>query len=219
MSLLPTCPSCGQSVLDDDAVNCPFCDASMKGKPGAKPAPQAAKPSASAAAAKKAAASEKAKAADDNPFGTDSPTTSRKAIQLLAKPGKGKLHRIVCPMCEAPGFCEKAAAGKYVRCPSETCPMPFFTAPALEGDKSDEVAAKSVAAVSQEPAKKRSPLIPLVIGVAVLGGCLFAAKTELPSGTAKAVVALVPVMVNSPPRCWRNSSSPSKSAVLFANNG
>lgn len=30
---LPTCPACKQSVLDDDAVDCPFCGAPMKGGP------------------------------------------------------------------------------------------------------------------------------------------------------------------------------------------
>ena len=36
----PVCPSCRQSVIDDDAVDCPFCGASMKAKPGAKPTPK-----------------------------------------------------------------------------------------------------------------------------------------------------------------------------------
>ena len=184
MSLLPTCPSCGQSVLDDDAVNCPFCDASMKGKPGAKPAPQAAKPGASGAPAKKAA-SDKNNAGDENPFGTDSPTTSRRAIQLLAKPGKGKLHRFVCPMCEGPGFWEKSAAGKYVRCPNAACPMPYFTAPALEGESTEEVVAKPAAASSSEPPKKRSPLIPLCIGVAILGGGIFLAVSMMSESAKK----------------------------------
>ncbi len=214
MSLLPTCPSCGQSVLDDDAVNCPFCDASMKGKPGAKPAPQTAKSGTAAAPAKKAATPDKSKAADDNPFGSESPASSRKAIQLLAKPGKGKLHRIVCPMCEAPGFSEKAAAGKYVRCPNETCPMPFFTAPALEGEKSEDAAAKPVAAVSSEPAKKRSPLIPLCIGVAVLGGGLFAAISMM-SANAKKEQELLnrPVAVPSVPTTTTDPE-PSEAPVI-----
>lgn len=30
----PVCPSCKQSVIDDDAENCPFCGSSMKAKPG-----------------------------------------------------------------------------------------------------------------------------------------------------------------------------------------
>ena len=40
---LPTCPSCGQSVLEDGALDCPFCGAAMDGSRGAKnvPRPQA----------------------------------------------------------------------------------------------------------------------------------------------------------------------------------
>ncbi len=37
---LPTCPSCGQSVLEDDAVDCPFCGAAMDGSRGARNTPQ-----------------------------------------------------------------------------------------------------------------------------------------------------------------------------------
>ncbi len=37
---LPTCPSCGQSVLEDDAVDCPFCGAAMDGSRGAKNTPK-----------------------------------------------------------------------------------------------------------------------------------------------------------------------------------
>ncbi len=33
-----SCPSCKASVLEDDAEDCPFCGASMSGKPSAKPA-------------------------------------------------------------------------------------------------------------------------------------------------------------------------------------
>ncbi len=45
------CPSCKASVLEDDVEDCPFCGASMSGKPTAKPAPKpAAGPSKSPAA-------------------------------------------------------------------------------------------------------------------------------------------------------------------------
>jgi len=40
-----TCPACKASVLEDDVAECPFCGASMSGKPAAKPAAPA-KPSA-----------------------------------------------------------------------------------------------------------------------------------------------------------------------------
>ncbi|HUG93048.1 MAG TPA: hypothetical protein VML55_19565, partial [Planctomycetaceae bacterium] len=56
---LPTCPACGQSVLDEDVDECPFCGASMSGKPAAAPAKAAAKTAAATArpAAATAAAS------------------------------------------------------------------------------------------------------------------------------------------------------------------
>lgn len=174
MSLLPSCPSCGQSVLDDDATECPFCGASMKGGKSAapKPAAGAAKP---AAPAKKAAA-KKADADDDNPFGTTGPMSSRKAIQLLAKPGKGKLHRIVCPMCESPGFWSKDAVGQEVKCANPECLMPVFTAPHPDGEapaastKPAAGVAKTTEPADMTPKKPKSMLIPVIVGVAVLGG-------------------------------------------------
>ena len=45
--MLPTCPACKQSVLDDDATECPFCGANMKtGKGGGSAQPPVRKPSA-----------------------------------------------------------------------------------------------------------------------------------------------------------------------------
>lgn len=41
-----SCPSCKASVLEDDVEDCPFCGASMSGKPSAAPAKPAAKPAA-----------------------------------------------------------------------------------------------------------------------------------------------------------------------------
>lgn len=38
---LPTCPSCGQSVLEDNAVDCPFCGAAMDGSRGSTHIPRA----------------------------------------------------------------------------------------------------------------------------------------------------------------------------------
>ncbi|MDB5340166.1 MAG: hypothetical protein JWN70_5785 [Planctomycetaceae bacterium] len=43
--MLPTCPACKQSVLDDDATECPFCGANMKtGKGGGSAKPLTPKP-------------------------------------------------------------------------------------------------------------------------------------------------------------------------------
>lgn len=178
MSLLPACPSCGQSVLDDDATECPFCGASMKGKPGAKPSPSAPK---AAAPAKKAAEPKKAAKADDadDPFGVANTMSSRKAIQLLAKPGKGKLFRVLCPMCETPGFWSKDVIGKEVRCANEKCLMPLFTAQDPEAPQTDDkpAGAPATGRSAEVPAMKtaRKPIPPVVYiggGVVVVGGAI-----------------------------------------------
>ncbi len=178
MSLLPACPSCGQSVLDDDATECPFCGASMKGKPGAKPSPSAPK---AAAPTKKAAEPKKAAKADDadDPFGVANTMSSRKAIQLLAKPGKGKLFRVLCPMCETPGFWSKDVIGKEVRCANEKCLMPLFTAQDPEAPQTDDkpAGAPATGRSAEVPAMKtaRKPIPPVVYiggGIIVVGGAI-----------------------------------------------
>lgn len=135
---LPSCPSCGQSVLDEDAVDCPFCGSSMSGKRGgggAAPAKAAATAGASKAAGKKKAEKEATSAKSDDPFDVAAPITG-KVIQLQPKPSKGRLHRIVCPMCETPGFHSKKAAGKDVKCANKECLVPLFSAPPLETEVS-----------------------------------------------------------------------------------
>lgn len=67
-----TCPACKASVLEDDVTECPFCGASMNGKPSAKapakaPAAAASKPAAAAGAAKPAAPAETKPAAGAKP--------------------------------------------------------------------------------------------------------------------------------------------------------
>ena len=159
---LPTCPSCGQSVLDDDAVDCPFCGSSMSAKPGkAAPKPSAPQPTQKKATRRK---EESAPAGDpDDPFGVSAPVMS-KAVALLPKPAKGKLHRIVCPMCETPGFQSKKAAGREVRCANQDCLVPIFTAPPLEGEEAEE--APRVETTVEEK-KSGGPLL-LYGGVAVV---------------------------------------------------
>lgn len=58
---LPTCPTCGQSVIDDEADECPFCGSPMKG--GAAPK----KPAAGASAGKPAKPAPPAKPAGGKP--------------------------------------------------------------------------------------------------------------------------------------------------------
>ena len=138
------CPACQASVLDDDAADCPFCGASMSGKPAAAPA----KPAASSQPASKPAAKAPAKAApakrqapprkvgetvadDDDPFGVDTSTVVQ-APKVAPKPAKGRMIRIVCPMCEKPGFISAKMQGRDVKCCNPDCMVPVFKAPAPE---------------------------------------------------------------------------------------
>lgn len=146
----PTCPACGQSVLDDDAKDCPFCGASMSGKPQAKkPAAEAAAPKPATAAkaepkpAKASSAQAASKAADDDPFAVDSSAAKKSAIRLRPAPSKGRSHEVVCPMCETPGYTSTKAGGREVRCCNPECLVPLFTAPEVKQEKPPEEPTKS----------------------------------------------------------------------------
>lgn len=130
------CPSCRQSVLDDDAVECPFCGAPMKGGKGGaapKPAggPAAAKPG--TAAGVKPGAVGKAKpgagGGDDLPFDTPASPFGSQQLQASPRPGRGRDFEIRCPMCETVGYIPESAAGQTVKCANSKCLVPLFQAP------------------------------------------------------------------------------------------
>jgi hypothetical protein len=147
---LPTCPACGQSVLDDDADECPFCGASMSGKPTAtatKPSPGAAtatrKESVKTTAAssppikRTATAPSEEKIVSDDPFELERTADAKKrVVQLRLKPEPGRRHEVQCPMCETVGYTGRKAAGMDVKCANPNCTFPLFTAPPL--DEADE---------------------------------------------------------------------------------
>lgn len=201
---LPVCPSCGQSVLEDNAVDCPFCGAAMDGSRGAKYTPRAkTNPAANRPGARKmpekpaapsvptASADEhkpaprpaagarggKSMVDEDDPFGIGSATAASQAVQATAKPEKGRLHKVVCPMCEQVGFIPKNAVGKSVRCANAACMVPVFiatdpneqSAERKPARLSDEADAARKAAQSARPAKRN----PLVI-YGIVGAVLFA---------------------------------------------
>jgi hypothetical protein len=149
------CKACGQSVLDEDADDCPFCGSPLKGgKPGARPAakpaakapsaaPTAAKPTAApppaakSSGAKPSAAETAAVAAQsasgpsadpDDPFAVDTSAHS-KALAISKKQTKSHSVAVTCPMCDAPGFIPESAAGQLVRCVNAECKFPLFNAP------------------------------------------------------------------------------------------
>lgn len=204
---LPTCPSCGQSVLEDNPVDCPFCGAAMDGSRGAKntPRPKAGpvvnrpgarklpekppEPTGSGTGSPKPESeppkpvarpigglrSSKPVVDEDDPFGVGAASAASQAIQATAKPEKGRLLKVVCPMCEQVGFVPKTAVGKSVKCANEKCMVPIFTAhdPSEQAvDRkpvrmSDEAEAARRAADSAKP-KKRNPMI--IYGI--VGGVL-----------------------------------------------
>lgn len=175
---LPTCPSCGQSVLDDDAEDCPFCGESMSGGGGAKaPAAKTGTPQPKKKA--RPAPKKEEKPESDDPFDVAAPVT-RKAVQLLTKPAKGKMHRVVCPMCETTGFTSKKAVGREVRCSNPECLVPVFTAPRPEGEEAEDTRPKP----SEEAASESQGLTIIhyvaiaVVAAAVLGGGAFYFTSE-----------------------------------------
>ncbi len=136
---LPTCPHCGQSVLDEDVDECPFCGESMSAKPSGKkkkkpqpaPAPPAEKPAAEKAATKtetKRPAPTSKAAGEEEPFAVDKVAMSG-AIPLRPKPTKGRTYKVVCPMCETPGYTSPKAGGREVKCANPKCLVPIFTCP------------------------------------------------------------------------------------------
>lgn len=146
----PVCPACGQSVIDDDVEDCPFCGSSMKAKPGSKPPAAKSAPAASAksgAAASKPTATPAAKSPaaakgaagakpggtksggdDDFPFENDLPA-AKTAIQAVPNATKQRSLKVVCPMCETAGYVVPTAAGQDVKCANPKCMVPVFKAP------------------------------------------------------------------------------------------
>lgn len=119
----------------------------------------------------------KTKVDEDDPFGIGNAAATQQAIQAVAKPDKGRLHKVICPMCESVGFVAKSAIGKSVRCSNEKCMVPVFKA-TESGEKvterkparlSDSAKAAKIAAASSQPAKRNPIVIYAIAGVVLLG--------------------------------------------------
>lgn len=178
---LPTCPACGQSVLDEDVEHCPFCGASMTGKPmppKAQPAaPQAASRAAPAESKGRPQASHSTSAVkgetkgqpvkEVDPFAVDTPAV-KAAIPAARKPRKGRTYKVVCPMCETVSYVPRKAAGRDVHCPNRECLVPVFKAPAIEKKQPAQ----------PEPKSRTTPMVLVAAGsmlliAAVLAGFWF----------------------------------------------
>lgn len=151
---LPSCPACGQSVLDENPETCPFCGASMSAKggkaseSGKKPAPPEKK--------KKQLTSK-----EEDPFAIET-NTQKAAVRVALKKAQGRTHEVKCPMCETKGYVPESAAGKPVKCANPSCMVPIFEAPEVERE--------------EEPVEEKAgpPIFMMVFGVVMLGAVGFA---------------------------------------------
>ncbi len=134
---LPTCPHCGQSVLDDDVDECPFCEESLSAKPSAKPKkpvdkkpaqPAAKSPAEKPQPKKRPAKKQEAAESAEEPFAVDQAAMSN-AVPLRPKPTKGRTYEVVCPMCETKGYTSPKAGGREVKCANPECLVPLFPCP------------------------------------------------------------------------------------------
>ncbi|MBL8852228.1 MAG: hypothetical protein JNG89_21325 [Planctomycetaceae bacterium] len=142
----------------------------MSGKPSAKPAAPkpavAAKPQAAAAAAATGkpgapAGVKKRPSAEELDDGTDPFEVDTRSIvkapPVSPKPAKGRMQRVVCPMCETPGFISPQQVGKEVKCCNPQCLMPIFTVPKPKEKP-----------VEEEPKRSLSGIIFAVAAVALV---------------------------------------------------
>jgi hypothetical protein len=152
----------------------------MSGKPTKKkkPAAAAAKPTEAASAPKPKKKSKPRPKADDaeNPFDS-APVKTASAVQAAPKPMKGRLLKVVCPMCDTAGFIPKKAVGRNIRCANKKCMVPVFKAPEPKREVVDQAAPESGSALL--------PILAGVVALGVVGGVLFMvfSKPDTPSPT------------------------------------
>lgn len=187
---LPTCPSCGQSVLDDDAQDCPFCGSSMKAGSGKSKQAAPAAPSRPAAEKSPAGSSSAKKSAEgtDDPFAVSS-GVSEKAIPARAKPSQTHRFKVTCPMCDTVGYLPASAAGQEVRCANAKCLVPVFTAPEIKKKK------KAPAPAPPPPKVSASRIIWVAVAIVVLigaGGAIWQLFLRRPDFTAPPVAYTPP---------------------------
>lgn len=115
-------------------------------------------------------------AIDDDPFAIEKPKTARKVLPCAPRPMKGRLHKVLCPMCDTQGFIPAAAVGRQVKCANKECLVPVFTAgevsqkakagaaPARVSDQEDVVASRA----SREPGQKNPMVLYGITGTVLL---------------------------------------------------
>lgn len=119
---------------------------------------------------------EKPEPDNDDPFAVAQSPPAKKVLQCAPKPMKGRLHRVVCPMCDTQGFIPKAAVGRQVRCANKKCMVPVFEAEGQDKERAPQAPARVSDGEADKPRKKpKAPgeKNPMVM-YAVVGGVLLA---------------------------------------------
>lgn len=159
---------------------------------GSSPAKKPAAPAAASGSAAKREAQPAPKADPDNedPFAIAQQPTGKKVLQCAPRPMKGRLTKVVCPMCETPGFIPKAALGRQVRCANKECLVPVFTASGPDAAeaapkaptraRSEETAARPKAGPGE---KKPYLLYGIIGGVVLIGTVVLIAVLNKPAPT------------------------------------
>ncbi|MCA9027431.1 MAG: hypothetical protein KDA86_19635 [Planctomycetaceae bacterium] len=65
---------------------------------------------------------------EDDPFDVDT-SAAAQSPPVAPRPAKGRMIRVVCPMCETPGFISPKMQGRDVKCCNKDCMVPIFKAP------------------------------------------------------------------------------------------
>ncbi|WP_298860451.1 hypothetical protein [uncultured Gimesia sp.] len=107
---------------------------------------------------------------DDDPFDLERQQQTKKVIPLSRKPAKGKMFRVVCPMCDTPGFASPKVVGHEVKCRNPECLAPVFLVP----DSNSQERNSKEESKTEDNKNSKLPLIATVVLAAVsLGGAYF----------------------------------------------
>ncbi len=116
---------------------------------------------------------------NDDPFAIAQRPAGQKVLLCAPKPMKGRLHRVVCPMCDTQGFIPKAAIGRQVRCANKKCMVPVFEAPATDEKQAPKAPARvsdkeppAPKKVAKSPSDKKPFVLYGVVGLVLLAGTL-----------------------------------------------
>ncbi|WP_145224504.1 hypothetical protein [Gimesia algae] len=128
---------------------------------------------------------------DDDPFELERQKQTSKVIPLQRKPVKGKMFRVVCPMCDTPGFASQKVVGKEVKCRNPECLAPVFLVPDTDAAERKITEEKK----TDTNQKSKLPLIGVIVAsVVVIGGVYFYFTTSVPDGSDLAKPFKIPAI-------------------------